>query len=286
MTLADRRALDHVIIAVQDLKDAGTSWEELGFRVLPRMPHLVSGSANRIIQFGANYLELLGELDALISPDHRRHYSGRFAFGEGLTNVCFSSTDLAADRAAVEAAGIAVGPIGSARRPVVMPDGRTEMTDTDYFYPRREARPYAAPFLAEHRRPETIFIAEYGDHPNSASGIVGVVHYSADSAQDAAFFARMSGGTAEAIEGGRRLRLAGDAAIELLDAPTLRGRYGAALPILDGRTDGYGVGLKIAVRSLAACRDAVAYAASETADGLLVPAGAASGCFLLFCARS
>lgn len=171
-----------------------------------------------------------------------------------------------------------------AARPMVMPDGRTEMTDTDFFYPSRAGHPYATPFLAAHHRPETIFVPEYQNHRNTARDIIGAIYYSTEPTDDAEFFALMSGGRVEAAEGGARLMLADGVAIDILDAATLRERYGQMAPPLDAGVDGYGVGLKIEVRSLAACRSALAgdVGVADTPEGLIVPASAASGCFLLF----
>src|SRR6476620_4582345 len=55
------RAIDHVVLAVQDLDRAALSYQELGFTLTPRAAHEDRmGTSNRLAQFsGKNFVELL-----------------------------------------------------------------------------------------------------------------------------------------------------------------------------------------------------------------------------------
>lgn len=264
------RPLDHVVVAVLDLSEAGELWSALGFQVSPIMRHLALGSANRIVGFGSTYIELLGRIEDMIPP-HRERWMARFAYGEGLTSFAFRSNDLAVDRAALTENGVAMTGIGSARRSVDMPDGSTAETDSDFAYLESATSPFPPPFLVMHKRPETIFIPAFAVHANTALDIVGVTFLSADPDTDRATFACLS---------------AGPAPIEFLCDEVAADRFGAVAPPL-ARGAGYGIGLTVAVGSLAACRACIPsdIAVIESDGALLVPASAATGLFLRFIER-
>ncbi|HEY0104828.1 MAG TPA: VOC family protein [Rhizomicrobium sp.] len=281
MAVGGIRALDHFVIAVRDLETAGAAWAAMGFRVLPKMRHVTAGCANRVVQFGRTYVELLGDIEMMLQM-YRGHYLGRFAFGEGLANICFTADDLDADRAAVEAQGIRCGPVTSARRAVVMPDGSSQDTDSDFFYPWREDRPYMSPFLAAHRKPQIIFVPEYAVHPNTAEDVVGIVCQSATPDADADFFASMCGATAKAVTGGMRLTLAKGDVVDILTPDALRACFGAVVPAGIEAAPGIGVGMTIRVGSLAACHAALDVAPVAIDGALIVPAAQACGAFVRF----
>ncbi len=281
MHVSGTRALDHFVITVRDLGKSGAAWTAMGFRVLPKMRHVTAGCANRVMQFRRTYLELLGDIELMLEM-YRGHYLGRFAFGEGLANICFSADEGEADRAVVEAQGVRCGPVTSARRAVVMPDGSSQDTDSDFFYPWRDGRPYMSPFLAVHRKPEIIFVPEYAVHPNTAQDVVGIICQSIDPGADAAFFAMMSGADLLEIDGGMRVALAQGDVVDILTPAALRARFGAVLPANTADAPGIGVGLTIRVGSLAACRAALRVEASIIEGALVVPAATASGAFLRF----
>ena len=263
------RPLDHVVVAVRDLAQAGTTWSALGFQVSPIMRHLALGSANRLVGFGATYIELLGDIEEMIEP-HRARWMARFAYGEGLASLAFRSPDLVADRATLIESGVAMTAIGSARRALVMPDGSAAETDSDFAY-LETASPFPTPFLVTHRRPETIFIPAFAVHANSALDIIGVTFLSADPAADRATFSSLSPGTSTA---------------QFLSHDEASASFGALAPPL-ARDAGYGIGLTITVASIEACRASIHpnVAFVETDGALLVSASSAGGLFLRFIER-
>ncbi|HEY0300417.1 MAG TPA: VOC family protein, partial [Rhizomicrobium sp.] len=243
--------------------------------------HVTAGCANRVMQFRRTYLELLGDIELMLEM-YRGHYLGRFAYGEGLANICFTADDLEADRAVVETQGVRCGPVTSARRAVVMPDGSSQDTDSDFFYPWRDGRPYMSPFLAVHRKPEIIFVPEYAVHPNTAQDVVGFICQSVDLGTDAAFFALMSGAEVRDVEGGKQVALAQGDVVDILTPAALRARFGSVLPTGIEDAPAIAAGLTIRVGSLAACRAALGVQAATVDGALVVPAAVASGAFVRF----
>ncbi|MSQ98973.1 MAG: VOC family protein, partial [Xanthomonadales bacterium] len=162
-----RRSLDHYVVQVHDLQKAGGTYERLGFQVMPRMQHVEIGSANRVIQFGSTYLELIGELENAV-PLVRANLADRFDCGEGLTMVSLNSSGLEADHGRVQARKLDPAPIISARRKVTMPDGRVDETDSRCFYIWRPERRYLSLFLSQHYKPGVIWTHEFQQHPNTA----------------------------------------------------------------------------------------------------------------------
>ncbi len=283
MTVRGQRWLDHFLITVHDLDESGTAWERLGFRVLPPMEHLDFGSRNRVIQFRQNYVELLSDIEG-IPLDYREHYLGRLRIGEGHANICFSSSDLIADRAAMEQSGVEASPVGSGRRSIVMPNGCSEETASKFLYVWRPGRSYMTPFWATHDKPETIFVPEYQVHPNTAQEVVGVTCYSNDIAADARFFADASAGEVVDIAGGKRVCVACGHWVDILSPEAVIDKFDSSTPEMPVTCAGFAVGMTILVESLDKCRAAIAAAVPvrEHDGGLLVPASNASGSFIHF----
>lgn len=281
-----QRPLDHVAIATTDVDSTGRDWEALGFRVLPKMRHLAIGSCNRIVQFGHTYVEFLGDLDRMIEPYGSSHRH-RFEWGNGIVNLCFRSENLEDDRQTLIAASVDMQEPGSARRPVVMPDGSNAETDSNFCSPLRKDRPFMSPFLVMHRKPETIYVPEYAVHANTAMDIIGATCLSSDPQSDGTFFKKICGTEPELVSGGVRVTDVGGVTIDILDADTCMARFGNAAPPLDPQASGYGIGLTIAVASLAACRAAFAprVRCIEAGASLLIPADCAGGTFVCFVER-
>src|SRR5216683_6051354 len=71
-----KRPLDHLVLCVRDLDAARRTYERLGFTLTPKAVHPF-GTANSLIQFNGNFLELLTVIDRrLIKPVA----PGEFAF--------------------------------------------------------------------------------------------------------------------------------------------------------------------------------------------------------------
>jgi len=64
--------LSQIIVGVTDLDAATARFQALGFEVLDGGVHPGVGTANRVIPLGAQYIELLGVVDATEAQQHGR----------------------------------------------------------------------------------------------------------------------------------------------------------------------------------------------------------------------
>ncbi len=245
------RSIDHYVLQVHDLEKAGRTYERLGFQVMPRMKHIEIGSANRVIQFGSTYLELIGELENAV-PLVRANLAERFECGEGLTMVSLNSSELEADRSRVEALKLNPAPIISARRKVTMPDGSVDETDSRCFYIWRPDRRYLSLFLSQHHKPEVIWNPEFQKHPNTALETIGMTYVSDNPAKDRNYFSELLKTPPDDDEPGLvRFRGARGDTFEIYSRDRLAERYGSNTPEICNKLAGYPVGIKITVGSLA-----------------------------------
>ena len=285
VTAKQTRALDHYVLQVHDVDVAGASFERLGFQVRPRMTHIDFGTSNRVVQLRNTYLELLGGLKTA-PGDIVREYLPRFECGEGLSHVSLRSWDLAADHRAAADLGLDPGRLTSARREVVMPDGSVEETDSDFFYLWRRERLYLSLFLCEHRKPATIWIPEYQEHPNTAVDTLRVTFVSDDPLQDREYFSKLyrRGPTAESPDAVRFTGARGDVA-EVCSRDRIQARFAPLDVDISDRQPGYPIGLTISVRSLDRCHAGLRDHGVDCAPGdgaLLVPPEHAHGAVVEF----
>ena len=253
------RSLDHCVISVDDLDDAGRNYECLGFHVLPRMKHIEIGTSNRVIQFEHTYLEFIGDL-ASSPPLLKDRMLPRFEAGEGLSIVSLTSNDLAADHESLAAAGFEPDPIISARRKIIMPDGSEDETASSCFYVWRAGKEYLTLFFSQHLKPETIFVPAYYDaHPNGVTGVSGIRYVSADPAADRDYFSAMFRREPLIDEPGH-LAYRGDRGdrTEIYSPDRLRDTYPLTEWPAEFALSGYPVGLELRVRSTAQTRRVLA----------------------------
>lgn len=249
-----RRELDHYVIQVRDLDASGTSYERLGFHVLPKMRHIEIGSANRVVQFQHTYLELLGDLD-LAKPVVGDNLAERWRCGEGLAMVSLNSVDIDSDHAWVKNLSLNPAPIISARRKVSMPNGTEDETDSVCFYIFRPARKYLSLFLSQHRKPQVIWIPEYQQHPNTAVETTGITWVSDDPTLDRDYFTQLYGVAPELEEAGLiRWRGSRNDTAEIYSRERLAERYPNVAVAACDQLPGYPAGLQISVRDMARLR--------------------------------
>src|SRR5450631_706317 len=103
------RRIDHLIICVRDLAQAGQSLRTLGFTLTPTGVHPF-GTSNRLAMFGNNFLEVLAVTDPAAVPAAA---PGRFSFAahnqkflatsEGMSMLALHSADAHADAARFKA---------------------------------------------------------------------------------------------------------------------------------------------------------------------------------------
>jgi len=98
------QGIDHLVIVVKDLDQAGRDYEHLGFTVIPGGQHPV-GSHNALIAFeDGSYLEIIAFYREAI--EHRWWES--LAKGERLVDFCFQTDDLRGDTNKLRHAGVEI----------------------------------------------------------------------------------------------------------------------------------------------------------------------------------
>ena len=114
--------LDHLVILVEELKEAIAGYEELGFRVTPGGEHADALTRNALIPFvDGTHLELVAFIDPADEQDNVWGWRAFLQTSGGLIDYCATSDDLAADVRRLRGGGFGVdGPDGGGRR---LPDG-------------------------------------------------------------------------------------------------------------------------------------------------------------------
>jgi hypothetical protein len=165
------RAIDHVVILVNDLTAAIADYNALGFNVTPGGEHTGGATHNALVVFADDtYLELI----AFKRPAPEHHWYRHSSLGEGLIDFALLPTTIEADLAAARERGLAIeGPFPGGRlRPdgqqVAWQSGRTRTPDL--------------PFLCGDVTPRALRVPEGAArvHANGVTGIVGLTVAVAD----------------------------------------------------------------------------------------------------------
>ncbi len=283
------RSLDHVVVSVRDLGAAAESYRRLGFAVMPRAEHEKLGSANHIVQFHHNYLELLGDFHRYADPAMRDFMVSRFDGGDGLSLLALTSTDVAHDRQRLIEAGYLPSPVNDATRTVVLADGRADTTASAAVLTWRAApRRWGSLFYCQHGKPHTIWYEPWQTHPNTVHALVGVTYSSDDFDADVPYLNHML--CAEPVERTAKRCLwhtpRGEW-VQLMHPSALGAQFesmpaAAPFPV-------WPVALRFRVRQLQACRQALREGGVESTErpGLLcVAARNAAGVVLEFTSES
>lgn len=174
------RRIDHLVVAVQDLDQAGSFYQRLGFQVGARNRH-PWGTENRIIQFPGSFIELItvGER-AAIAP----HGAGAFSFGafvgdylrdrEGLAMLVLDSQDARADAALFSESGIGAFEPFHFERSGRRPDGSETKVAFTLAFASAESSPKAGFFVCQQHFPENFWNPEFQRHDNKATQIGSV----------------------------------------------------------------------------------------------------------------
>lgn len=273
------KGIDHAMIVVPDIAAAGRLYARLGFDVQPRGDHTHLGTANHLMIFGDDYLELLG----VVEPGPlNAAYQGLSAAGGGLATLALKtdSADLAHE--AWTAAGLAPEPAIDFGRAVEVA-GRTEQAAFRIVRLPAQTRPGVGMFVCQHKTPQFVYRAEWSRHPNTVLGLAGatIVTDAPAKFRDAA--EKIFGAGSVREDDGRMLVDSGTTPIRYL-TPTAFARVfaGTAVP---GPGD-CAAALSFKVRDMAVAERCLAEAGAapiRTADlRLIVPAAAAGNVVLEF----
>lgn len=174
------RRIDHLVLAVRDLDEAGETYERMGFQVGKRNRH-PWGTENRLVQFGSSFLELIsvGE-GAKIEPHRPRHFSfGAFvsdylAEREGLAMFVLDSSNARSDATRFAQTGIGDFEPFFFERKGRRPSGEEMRVAFSLAFAMHAALPGAAFFVCEQHAPENFWNPEFQDHANGAVDVVEV----------------------------------------------------------------------------------------------------------------
>lgn len=152
----ETRGIDHVIILVRDLAQAAEIYGRMGFCIAPRMFHPF-GTANNLIMFQTNFLELLGivapeKLEGPLVAATQAFLSVR----EGASSIAFLSTDAQADHGEFASKGLAPSEVFGFRRAVTLPDGRETTAVVNTVSLPQPQTPLVSMFVCQQHVPEAI----------------------------------------------------------------------------------------------------------------------------------
>lgn len=277
--------LDHTLLAVADLEAARETWRRLGFTLTPRGRHVGWATGNYCIMFPRNYVELLG----IAEPGG---YTAGLeemlaARGEGVHKLVLGSHDAVKARASLAAAGLTPSEPQSLSRALELPEGTVMPAFTLVHLPA-EATPQLSMFVCQHLTPELVRRPDWLVHPNGAEHLAGVVVVVDDPPALEGAYERLLG-AGNAVRTDRMLAArAGNESILFVTADDLDTLF----PDLEhpARPTPYIAGMRFRVHNPEAAAQFLAASGVEhvrSLDGtVLVPAGAAHGCFLEFSSRA
>ncbi|MEE9311454.1 MAG: VOC family protein [Planctomycetota bacterium] len=207
-------SIDHPLIAVADMERARGVYERLGFVVPPRGSHVEWGTGNWCIMFERDYLELRGILDP------SRPLQGLDAHlemnGEGLMGLAFGTNDADMSCDTLTNSGIGVRKFDHLARNFERPEGWTQPKFALCFPDEHKVLGLTHVVLCQHLTPQLLRDPSFLDHPNGATGMVGIFGQVADlEAVEKIQRAFLGDGAVTRTENKLTLRLPSDQFIEL-----------------------------------------------------------------------
>lgn len=201
------RALDHVVVAVQDLQVASQQFEALGFNLTPRAQHNDEmGTSNRLIQLdNKTFIELL-EVDR---PNGVKAHDFEltpsvFSFGEhnkrflsaqtGMSMLVFQTDDAMADIQQWQSLNIDTHAPYHFERKATLPDGSKVDLSFSLGFASSPDMPLCSFFVCRNGAPQHFWKKAFQQHANSAQGIVDITLCSETPERDADFVHRLFGG--------------------------------------------------------------------------------------------
>jgi catechol 2,3-dioxygenase-like lactoylglutathione lyase family enzyme len=173
----DIHSVNHVGMAVADMRAAAARYEAMGFVLTPFSAHSGAwkpgdpvtklGAGNRCAVFARNYLEILASEHAERPAERIERFIARH---QGAHIVCFGTDAPDTVDARLVAAHVATSGVIPLQRDVETPHGtRTAKFRRTQFAP--EASPEGYIQAAQHLTPEYIHQARYMTHPNGVTAL-------------------------------------------------------------------------------------------------------------------
>lgn len=164
------QGIDHVVIAVGDIAEAGSAFGRLGFTLTPRGRH-TTGSENHCIMFQRDYFELLA---VPVRHPVTQYYQEFLANGDGLAAIALATDDARGFHDELAADGIAADAPVDFSRPVQLPDG---VVDASFRITQLapESAPAGRVFACQHFTRDAVWRPEYLQHANRVTGLARLV---------------------------------------------------------------------------------------------------------------
>jgi hypothetical protein len=250
------RPLDHLVLPVADLTTARKRFSELGFTVAHDGLHPF-GTANCCLYFAdQTFLEPLSIADRL-TYEEAASAGNRFVLGdqafrkalgdEGLSAVVYGTDDAAADHHAFIAAGWSAGDMLNFSRPMVFPDGSSQVARFQLAFAGAHAAGEVFAFTCQRINSPAGGRMALTIHDNGAVGIRDVVFVHADPQEAAAYLRVVTGEEAMVAKGGDGLSFT-TARLTVLTPAAFIDTYGLEWHGKTGLTGGL---VKFAVTSIA-----------------------------------
>ncbi|HEV3176637.1 MAG TPA: VOC family protein [Stellaceae bacterium] len=254
------RAVDHLVLAVNDLEAAREAYRRMGFTLTPPAQH-PWGTANSLVQLQGNFLELLAVAEPEKIPPAEPN---RFSFGafnqsylkrrQGLSMLVFQSSDARRDQAEFAARGLATYEPFDFSRQAKLPDGSLKTVSFSLAFVTEPRMPDAAFFTCQQHAPEFFWKPDYQRHANGARAVVEVVMLANDPAGLAEFFGKLIEPAAVSRSEGALKVALGQGALSVLDATRLAQRF-PGIRLRDILRKPHFAGYSIAVDDLDAAED-------------------------------
>lgn len=279
----ETRGIDHVIILTRDLDRAAETYRRLGFCIATRMFHPF-GTANNLIMFQTNFLELLG----IVAPEKLGGPSAAVQsfldVREGASAIAFLSTDAHADHAEFATKHLASTEVFDFRRAVTLPDGRETTAVVSTVYLLQPQAPLVTLFVCQQHVAEAIWVPQWQRQPNGVEAILKVTLVAEDLFALRTYYTQLFGPSAVTEQGTTLVARTPNGRIEVLTSTALEQRYGWA----EGQAEAvrpYIAGVTLKVAALAVLEsilreNAVPY--HKATDGIVVSPAAACGVVLEF----
>jgi catechol 2,3-dioxygenase-like lactoylglutathione lyase family enzyme len=288
------RAIDHLVLAVNDLEAAREAYRRMGFTLTPPAQH-PWGTANSLVQLQGNFLELLAIAEPAKIPAPE---PGRFSFGafnqtflkrrEGLSMLVFQSKDARHDHAEFKVRGLETYEPFDFSRQARLPDGSSKTVAFSLAFVTEPRMPEAAFFSCQQHAPEFFWKPEYQWHPNGARAVVEVVMLGNDPGGFADFFGKLVEPAAVTRSEGALRVVLGEGALCMLDATRLAQRF-PGIRLRDVLRKPHFVGYSIAVNDLGVAEGVLksnGVVATRSGDRLQIAAEHGFGAVIEFAAST
>jgi hypothetical protein len=224
------KGIDHALVIVPNLASAFERYRQLGFEVQPEGRHTKLGTANHVMIFERDYLELIGVVEPTPYNEDRRAW---LKLGGGLANAALATDGADIARAAFAKADLNPDPVLDFGRAVEI-DGKQEEARFRIVRVPKNKRPILGLFVCEQITPQFVYRKEWAQHPNGVRGLAGISVVANDPLRVTALCVRFFGETAVKPDGDGLRVETGTQPVRYMTRGDFTSRYPGIAPI---RTD-------------------------------------------------